>query len=951
MKLSHSLQIGVFTIASKNYLAYARVLLESVRRWNPGYRLFLCLVDRIDGVFDPSDECFELVEVEDIAIPGLTDMSIRYDIMELNTAVKPFMFQYLLDTTDLDSVIYLDPDIRVYAPLKHLERELAKGYSLILTPHICTPVEDEKTPSEYNMLQAGVFNLGFAAVSRSDEAKWFIKWWSSRLQTEAYADFSRNLFTDQRWCDLAPCFLERLLVFKAPGYNVAYWNLHERNVYQSGREWLVNGQPLVFFHFSGVNPEAESIISKHQNRYTWRDLPHLKALFDQYRDEVVAAGWEATRHWPYAFASSPGGIPLRPAMRKLYAESNPRPRFDLRTEFDRAILEACNLPALTGDNERNAITRLMHHIYLSRSDLQSVFDVRTQDGRRDFIEWFSSAASREYGFPDAVVVFQDLSVVITPTNPPPAHHALAQEQPQDLQNFRFDISLLRNIWSRLGYEGKLRLAPIITSSINRLIAQSYTRPEYQASTPALEISPKPSKDLNDRVRRLHGPASIDQHLGESYISALMHLIWLSRADLQRAFDLSTLSGQEAFIGWFAASASREYQLPSTIPQRARWNDRSSHTAQIHSMTLPGANLVGYAHAELGMGEHVRMSAAALDGTGVNYAVVNFNFGVASRQEAALDHGTLSADNPYVANLFHINADQMLFAYCQLGESFFAGRYNIGYWAWELAKCPLEWDPVMQVVDEVWAPSRFIQQAFSEKSDIPVIYMPLCVTLPHFDRLERRHLGLPDDAFIFLYTFDFFSFVDRKNPFAAIRAFKCAFPRGHEKTCLVLKVMNGDSQSAKWQQLLELTAGDPRIIVINRTMQRNEVLALFEASDCFVSLHRSEGFGRGPAEAMYLGKPVIVTNYSGNTDFTLVDNSCLVDYSLIPVLEGQYPFHQGQVWADVDIEHAAWHMRRLESNAALAHDIGAKGQAFVHRNFSRQAIGGRYTNRLRELKLA
>jgi glycosyltransferase involved in cell wall biosynthesis len=163
-------------------------------------------------------------------------------------------------------------------------------------------------------------------------------------------------------------------------------------------------------------------------------------------------------------------------------------------------------------------------------------------------------------------------------------------------------------------------------------------------------------------------------------------------------------------------------------------------------------------------------------------------------------------------------------------------------------------------------------------------------------------------------------------------------------------MNGKEESPLWSSMLKLIDGDPRIIVMNRTLERSELLALFDASDCFVSLHRSEGFGRGPAEAMYLRKPVIVTNYSGNTDFTLADNSCLVDFSLIPVQEGQYPCHEGQHWADPDVEHAAWYMKRLVSDDAFARELGARGSACIRENFSPQVIGARVESRLKHLGL-
>lgn len=952
MSSSKRRKIGVFTIASKNYLAYVRVLLASVRQWNPDYKLFLCLADKVEGAFDVSQEDFEVIEADSIGIRHMADMAVRYDIMEFNTAIKPFVFQHLLDSTDLDSVIYLDPDIRVFAPLSRLEAELEGGPSVVLTPHLTRPIEDGKNPNDYHILQTGVFNLGFMAINRCQDARRFVDWWARRLQTQAHADFGRNLFTDQRWCDLAPCFVERLSVFKAAGYNVAYWNLTERKVeFDSGR-WTVNGEPLTFFHFSGVNASAENVISKHQNRYTWSDLPQLKPLFDAYRAALVDAGWGHVRDWRYAYASTSTGLPLKPLMRSLYAQAHPEPVDSSAVDLTQAVLEACNAPAGSVlEDDDIVVTRLMAQIHGQRVDLQCAFNLMSPEGRRGLREWFASAGPREYGLPGAVV----------PSDSPPAPQQRAHDQAKGASRAAGQVvqaplgdGSLAELWKRLPSGAKRRAAPLIAAT---LAAQRQHGPAAQDDRQAVARAPagaRPAANpgfsaLTTRIDALEGPADVPPWLGDRYISVLMQLIWSSRTDLCTAFDLQTAEGQEAFAGWYEASAEREYGLASKIPTRQHWARRGEVVQR--PAASAGANLIGYAHAELGMGEHVRMSAAALEGTGVPFGVVNFNVGVASRQQAVLEHGRLATGNPHVANLFHINADQMLLAFCTLGHEFFRGRYNIGYWAWELAHCPDAWAPVMRVVDEVWAPSRFIQSAFAAKADIPVVYMPLCVTLPRFPTLPRRSFGIRDNAFTFLYTFDFFSFLARKNPFAAIRAFHLAFPRGDEEVCLVLKVMNGDPAAPQWRKMLELIRDDPRIIVINRTMGRNEVLALFEASDCFLSLHRSEGFGRGPAEAMYLGKPVIVTNYSGNTDFTKADNACLVDYRLIPVQEGEYPLHDGQEWADADVDHAAWHMRRLVADRALAKSIGERGRDFVRTNFSPAAIGQRYAQRLRELGLA
>jgi glycosyltransferase involved in cell wall biosynthesis len=225
-----------------------------------------------------------------------------------------------------------------------------------------------------------------------------------------------------------------------------------------------------------------------------------------------------------------------------------------------------------------------------------------------------------------------------------------------------------------------------------------------------------------------------------------------------------------------------------------------------------------------------------------------------------------------------------------------------------------------------------------------------VTLPNFKKYSRRDFSLNDDTYLFLYTFDFFSYMDRKNPFAAITAFKNAFPLRSDRVGFVLKVMNGVDSDPRWKQMLDLISGDERIIIINETMDRDTVLGLFNVCDAYVSLHRSEGFGRGPAEAMYLGKPVIVTNYSGNTDFTLSDNSCLVDYRLVPVKDGQYIFEKGQVWADPNVDHAAWFMQKLFNDRDYADSIGRAGELYIKKEFNPITVGNIYKNRLKNIGL-
>jgi len=364
----------------------------------------------------------------------------------------------------------------------------------------------------------------------------------------------------------------------------------------------------------------------------------------------------------------------------------------------------------------------------------------------------------------------------------------------------------------------------------------------------------------------------------------------------------------------------------------------------------GLNVIGYARAESGVGEDCRMSALAAERAGLPVVVVNFAQGaVASQNDAGADRH-LATGAPYRTNLLSINADQMEQAALAVGADLLRGRYNIGYWRWELDEFPDCWKDSFQYVDEIWAPSRFVQEAIAEKSPVPVVRMPHPV---HFEPpvgFTRASFGLPADRFLFLFVCDLDSFVARKNPQACVDAFQEAFPADSERVGLVIKTMNGQRHPDGRQALSRRTEGDPRIHFIDRVMNRNEVLGLQQACDCFLSLHRAEGFGRGIAESMLLGKPVVATDYSGNTDFMNGANSCPVNYRLVTIERDHGPYRAGQHWAEPDVEHAAHFMRRLVEDESFRARIGMEAEKYMRGHHSPEAIGRRYARRLRALDL-
>ena len=187
---------------------------------------------------------------------------------------------------------------------------------------------------------------------------------------------------------------------------------------------------------------------------------------------------------------------------------------------------------------------------------------------------------------------------------------------------------------------------------------------------------------------------------------------------------------------------------------------------------------------------------------------------------------------------------------------------------------------------------------------------------------------------------------RKNPEAVIQAFQMAFSDANEKSVtLVIKTISAQRHHLQWEKLQEYAKGDSRIQLLNEVLSYEKNMELMESCDCYVSLHRAEGFGLTLAETMLRGKPVIATAYSGNMDFTTPDTACLVNYKLVPVAEGEYIFPEGQVWAQVDLEHASYLMKKVVSEPKFAKQLAQSGQDFILSRYSPEVVGTLYRKRV------
>jgi glycosyltransferase involved in cell wall biosynthesis len=373
-----------------------------------------------------------------------------------------------------------------------------------------------------------------------------------------------------------------------------------------------------------------------------------------------------------------------------------------------------------------------------------------------------------------------------------------------------------------------------------------------------------------------------------------------------------------------------------------WKRLAQRGAVDSDAMRPGINLIGYIRAEMGLGEAARGHAHALEQAGVPFTVVDYSAGNPARMgdDSWLHKATSEA--PFATNVIHINADLIAGAIQAMPREIFRDRYTIGVWAWEMPEFPDEWLSAFDVVDEIWAPSAFIQEAVSRKSPVPVVRMPYAVSIPRGPFLPREDFGLAASRYQFLTMYDVNSIRERKNPDAVVRAFRAAFAPDDESVALAIKI-NGVTREGG--PVEEWTEGYSNIRIVDRTLTRHEVDSLIAGSDCFVSLHRSEGFGLPIAEAMGLGKPVIATNWSGNVDFMTAKNAACIDYELITLDHDYGPYQAGQYWAEPDVEQGAGWMRRLVDSPSLGEDLGRAARSQVQALLAPAVVGSRIAQRL------
>ncbi|KAL3916255.1 MAG: hypothetical protein SGILL_005258 [Bacillariaceae sp.] len=784
-----------------------------------------------------------------------TELAFKFDMVELQTTIKPFAFQYVFQKFGASSTIFLDNDIWVTSSLLPVQRELQKR-SAVVTPHILSPIpEDGNKQKDKDILTAGVFNFGFVAFKNSPTAIAFLEFWSQRLTSYGFVDAENGMFYDQNWGMFIPAFFDHddYMVMRDPRYNIAYWNLHDTGAKlhlddATGLPFL-DKEPAVFVHFSGMSLLEEYDmygISRHQNRYTLDDFPRMEKVMKEYLFKLQVHNALEFRSIPFGYKSFSDGAKIDPAMRKAYAAA-------------------------------------MHSTHFAGNAMAE-----------------SESATPYYG-----------------------------------------ISL--SVYERAAFQKKVTKDPFCASTHCR-DPDTVTFLEWYL---------------------LYIPGSAVDLEGLFFFSGIEEDIWQKRRDLQVAFPQPKGDSFIQFKDWFLKNAVAEKVMNEEVFEtwRAVWKHHCSNHDTYHkpaaTNTDVGVNIIGWHGGQFSIGiTSNKLYAAATEAKIRTNAVYLPSPGGGKKfAHPSLLGYELTRSPTEIVNIIAVNADYTFYAMRDVPSIVHENKYNIGYWAWELEIFPELWMGSLKQYDEIWCPSMFVKNSIESSPEydgtpVNVLNLPLLHAEAHYSSdfltttlpYELASIKTDEKPFTFLVVFDFQSYMERKNPLAAIRAFLEAFPADSDpdgKYRLVVKSHSGTAE--EMENMLKVAQQDSRIIFISRILSDAENIALHNYQDCYVSLHRSEGYGLNILESMGAGIPVIATNYSGNVEFFLSAPRFLerchfpVPYKLLELKESVGPYEAGNHWADPDHRYVVAAMKKVTQNNCKA-QFGTEISKMVYDRFGEASIG-------------
>jgi hypothetical protein len=598
----------IFTIVSRNYAAQAATLMESLAKAEPGVRR---VVVATDGPIPHLSDRAEVIEAEALGAP-LKSMSVYYDALELNTAVKPFVFKTLLTQPGVTGAVYLDPDIYVFRPLDAIRAGLAEA-QLVLTPHTTRPLLGEALPNDQDLLKSGTYNLGFAAMRRDDKPIALLDWWADRCRFDCRVDLANGLFTDQKWMDLSPGFVESVHLIRDPSYNLAYWNIEGRTLAKGADGWTIDGRPLAFFHYSGFDPRRPKTLSKHQNRVQVEPGTALAELLEDYAQAMLRNGHDEHSRIPYAHNRFASGRQVSALMRRTALTAARRGQdfsggLDdaVSAWFDQASPEAV-VPGLPD------VTRIMDQLWRD-APAADPFDRGSVEGRAAFHRWFADNADAlgvdAHSIKAAQAMLASVAAARTadasvwndaPWTGPSSQAVAWLRAPSTEGPPRAAKALLaarKDLRERFASDAEALVAWCLgpEAAAGRFAAELLPEPLLAslAQDPALLFEAArladPARGGGDLRRRLQAgfgigeragwPAALVQPLRAPWLRPapgrpppfpiLFQAIWEARPDLQRLYPLESLAGRLKFLRWLLAGGFAEYGVElSALPAEIR----------------------------------------------------------------------------------------------------------------------------------------------------------------------------------------------------------------------------------------------------------------------------------------------------------------------------------------------------------------------------------------------
>jgi glycosyltransferase involved in cell wall biosynthesis len=937
---------AVVTIVSNNYLHFARTLMQSVATQHPEADRFCVIVDRDLSYIKKLDQAFNCLELNELNLPDGDDFLFQYNVLELNTAVKPWALAHLIGK-GYDKVLYIDPDIVLYRPLEEVFSRLDGGSDLVLTPHLLSPVLDNHNPGELDIRRAGTYNLGFCALRGTENMQAMLTWWQGKLHRHCVIAHDKGIFVDQSWMDLVPGLFKNVSVLRHPGYNIAYWNIAQRPVTQDGEQFFVAGEPLAFFHYSGLNPLNPEPVSKYQDRFTLETIgAPIANLIRDYCQRVKANGLAEYREIPYGFGRFDDETPITDNDRAHFRVSDDLRSMALGKPFASSAFLSTAEP-LEGSADRLLLKRIYSHFLGRQPDESALNSLQglTQNWARRLKAILMVAISAEsrtkpgwllrlLAWPAQHAFLQQaasggagaiLPVVVRPQVRPAPYAGLNAPEPDSALHGlwvgpRLDLPVCALSQGKVRIQGAVdlgllrrgRLAGGFKIDLHGPNGLLHSHPIHQSGPFAFEVSIPVDTFANGTQWSLHASAFI----------------------VPKAIGLGEDTRE---LAWRVIRVSVDgLNLVDSA--------RSPSTLRIEQLVPAGGiNLIGYLAAELGLGEAARSLARACVATDIPFSAVDVGF---QSQNLQRDTGLLAhaVNDRFPVDLLYVNADQTATTAAYLKSKGLQSRYRIGYWHWEQPQLPASALGAFAHVDEVWVPSTFVYDAVAPYSPVPVIKIPHALEFEPSPGLTRNQFGLPEDKLLVLVMYDFHSYQYRKNPQAALAAFRKA-ATGRDDVVLVIKTINGQHHSEARQALQHSVSDLGNVLFIDEFFTRQQTWDLQACCDILLSLHRAEGFGLAPAEMMYLGKPVVATGWSANTDFMTADNAFPVRYELKPLQSAVGVYPAGQLWAEADIDHAAECLVRLFDEPALRAEMGARAARDIRNQLSPLVVGALVRQRL------